>query len=241
MRVLCLADLHRLELDKLAVLEQDQWIAGLLREHDPDVVVIAGDVFDETSRVNLYEELTRLFGDRPVVCTLGNHEFFGHTVEAMLSRCRRLHDPNRWNVHYLDVVVGSYDFGDIHFLGNVLWYDGSMRTVLSQSMGKFAGGRWRGREIVDLDWTAGCGRCVDAILGNEPCDGKVGVLVTHCVPHVDLNGHMSKVTSEFNAYGGVTWLLDKVTAQWAICGQTHLRVVDRTINGIICVNVGNDY
>jgi predicted MPP superfamily phosphohydrolase len=45
LRVLCLADLHRLEYDRLAMIEQDQWIASLLQATAPNVVLIAGDVF----------------------------------------------------------------------------------------------------------------------------------------------------------------------------------------------------
>lgn len=49
MKILCLADLHRLEFDRLAMQEQDRWIAQLLETALPDAVIIVGDVFKEKS------------------------------------------------------------------------------------------------------------------------------------------------------------------------------------------------
>ena len=43
MRILGLADLHRLEFDRPAMDEQDRWLARLLDTTSPDVIVIAGD------------------------------------------------------------------------------------------------------------------------------------------------------------------------------------------------------
>ena len=240
MRVLCLADLHRLEYDRLAMREQDAWIEGLLAAHDPDVVAIAGDVFDEQSELAPYPELSRLFPDRPVVCTLGNHEFFGRTVREVLDRYEALYDPARWNVHYLD-IVDSFDVGSVRFFGNVLWYDGSMATVPDQDVGTFAGKRWRDYEIVDFDWEGECRKCTEAILENQSGPDQTGFLLTHCVPHPGLNGHMFKAYSEFNAFSGVSWLLDRVRAEVAVCGHTHWRIPETVINGARCLNVGNDY
>jgi len=240
MKILCLADLHRFEDDRLAMAEQNAWLRGLREEHDPRVVVVAGDVFDARSPVHPYERIARLFPELPVVCTLGNHEFWYRTVPEVLDHYQELYDPEHWNVHYLD-IVGHYDIGHLRFFGNVLWYDGSMATVPGQDVSTFADHQWRDYEIRDFDWKGECQQCVEQIRANRPEDRQTGVLVTHCVPHAGLNGHMVKGRSRFNAYSGVTWLLDEIRPDYAVCGHTHWQIADTVINGVRCVNVGNDY
>ena len=240
MKILCLADLHRLETDRIAMVEQDEWLEGLLREHSPDVVVIAGDVFEANSKLHPYEELAAIFHDLPVICTLGNHEFWYRTVSQVLDKYRDLYDPAKWNVHYLD-VVGGFDVDHAHFFGNVLWFDGSMSTVPGQNIDSFADHMWRDYEIRDFDWRSACANCVEQIKANQPKDWQTGILVTHAVPHSALNGHMSQVTSKYNAYSGVSWLLDETEPDYAVCGHTHHHVVGKVIRRVRCVNVGNDY
>lgn len=46
MKILCLSDLHRVIADILAMEEQNRWIASLLSEYSPDVVLITGDIFE---------------------------------------------------------------------------------------------------------------------------------------------------------------------------------------------------
>ena len=240
LRVLCLADLHRLEYDRLAMLEQDRWLGALLAETDPAVVLIAGDVFDEKSEAHPYRELARLFGPRPVIAVLGNHEFIGRTVEQVMNRYRLLYDPGTWNVHFLD-IVGSHRVGGVEFFGNVLWYDGSMATVPGQDLLDFAGRHWRDCEIREFDPVRECRRCVEAITACTPGPGLTRVLCTHCVPHPALNAHMSKRSSLYNAFSGVSWLLERVKADYAVCGHTHRPVHDVTLHGVRCWNVGSDY
>ncbi len=240
MKILCLADLHRLKTDRIAMAEQNDWIKGLLRNHPPDVVMIAGDVFESRVDIHPYEELAMLFADLPVVCTLGNHEFWYRTVSEVLGRYQDLYDPAKWNVHYLD-VVGSFDIGNVHVFGNVLWFDGSMSTVPGQNIDTFAEHRWRDYEIKDFDWRSECANCIEQIKANQPEERQTGVLLTHAAPHSTLNGHMAVAESKFNAYSGVSWLLDEIRADYAICGHTHYPVVEKTVNGIQCTNIGNDY
>jgi len=240
LRILCLADLHRLESDRAAVAEQDRWLAGLLAATAPDAVLIAGDVFDEQSEAHPYRELARVFSPVPVVAVLGNHEFIGRTVEQVLNRYRLLYDPATWNVHYLD-IIGSHRIGDVQFFGNVLWYDGSLATVPGQDLLDFAGHTWRDGEIREFDPVRECQRCAQTITDCAAEPDTVRVLCTHCVPHPALNAHMSKPSSPYNAFSGVTWLLDRVKPDYAVCGHTHRPVHDVQINGVRCWNVGSDY
>lgn len=53
--------------------------------------------------------------------------------------------------------------------------------------------------------------------------------------------HAVNQDNPYNAYGGITWLLDEIQPEYAICGHSHLPVHDVKINSTRCWNVGNDY
>lgn len=241
MKILCLSDLHRVVSDRFEQLGQDAWIAELMEKYHPDVVVITGDIFESNLSVNPYEELHRLFNGLPVICTLGNHEFCYTTVKDVLSLYETMYDPQKWNVHYLD-IVGAYDIGKVHFFGNVLWYDGSTASVENQNLLDFANNRWLDRVIVDFDPLKECERCVNQIMDNQPGVGQVGVLCTHTVPAIEVNGHYSYgLRNLFDAFSGVDKLLEKVRCDYAISGHTHRTVIGKVIDGVMCINTGNDY
>ena len=241
MKILCLSDLHRVMADFLALKEQNRWIGSLLAELKPDAVLITGDIFESDLGVNPYEELHKLFKGIPVICTLGNHEFVYMTVDSVLKNYKDQYNPEKYNVHYLD-VIGHYDIDAVRFFGNVLWYDGTMRTIQNQILADFADGRWLDRTIVDFNPVKECGKCIEQILNNQPEDWQTGILCTHCVPAVEMNGHFREgVRQPFDAFSGVTWLLKKVKCDYAISGHTHKRIIGKEIEGVKCINTGNDY
>ena len=241
MKILCLSDLHRIVTDLWGSQEQEKWIASLLEEHCPDTVLITGDIFEHNLCVNPYEELDRIFGGVPVICTLGNHEFSYMEFTKVLKNYKSWYDPGKWNVHYLD-VVGSYDVGNVHFFGNVLWYDGSTATVPGQNLMDFAGGRWLDRSIIDFDPVTECEKCVEQIIENKPGEEQIGILCTHTVPDQGMNGHYQEGQQNlFDAFSGVSWLLEKVKCTYAVSGHTHRRIIGKEISGACCINVGNDY
>lgn len=242
MRILHISDLHRCDWDKNLMVNQNEWIKSLLCHID--LTVITGDVFEpqnyNNKEFNPYSILAELFYNKPVVFCLGNHEFFYNEPKWVRNFYAEKYDAEKYNVHCLD-VVGSYDIGNIRLLGNVLWYDGSMKTVKNQRMHEFAHGNWMDKSIRHFRWEDEHELCRKQIEGCLETKGdRKTVLCTHCVPHNSLNLWVSDIGSLYNAYSGVADFLDRYKFDWCLCGHTHRRVVCE-INGCKCVNVGNDY
>jgi len=243
MKILHLSDLHREEQDKYGIEEQNRWIRSLLTP-DITIAVITGDVFESSNykynrEFNPYKRLGKIFEDTPVLCTLGNHEFYFLTPAETRDYYKSLYKPNKYNVHYLD-VIGFYDLGKYRFLGNCFWYDGSMQTVKNQKMETFVDGRWMDKYIKDFDWVKENSLCKNQIIMNKSHDKK-NILCTHTVPHKMLNRHMDMdaTCNEYNAYSGVMTYLDDNKFDYSLSGHTHRRVA-MEINGCQCYNPGND-
>ena len=246
MKILCTSDLHMQHKHERVI----DKLRELVAQQKPDVLVIAGDIVESSwHNCNVYKLLSIAFPDTTVIFVLGNHEFFYCTVEETRGFYERTYKPNKYDVHCLD-VVGHYDVEGVRFVGNVLFYDGSMKSDSNQNLSKFADGRWADRTIKNFDWEEECRLNIARIKDNLPGpedEIKTTILVTHCVPHVKLNTH---TMSQFNAYSGVDNLFDRLSPKlgigshgidWAVCGHTHRRSVGLRLNGCNCVNVGNDY
>jgi len=204
-----------------------------------DVVVIAGDVCDNKN-INIYE-LLGYITDKPIIFCLGNHEFSYRSVETTLNTYRQLYNPQKWNVHCLD-ICNHYDVDNVRFIGNVLWYDGSMKDMKNQS-NKFILPSWLDSKIENFDFKNENQNCIKQIKNNfNP--NMINYLVTHCVPDISLNVH-SEYPSYYNMYSGVDHLLNKfenenIHFNYSISGHTH-RFANKEINNTFCVNIGNDY
>ena len=236
MKILITSDLHIMSIKdinlKLSFLER-------MRElDDPDVIVLAGDIFESNFiyKKNPYKELSKLFPDIPVICTLGNHEFVDHTVDSVKEKYTKKYDPDTYDVHYLD-ICGSKVIDDVNFVGNVLWYDGSMKQYKGQNIYDWGNGCWLDKRIVGFDYEMENHNCVTQIKENIK-DDLTNVLVTHCLPHKDLNGH---IEGELSAFSGMKNLLKDINVEYSICGHTHKKVIGLEREGCYCVNVGNDY
>jgi len=247
MKILCLADLHlNGSVRGYPVTYSDRQIRAAY-ESRPEIVLIAGDVFEARAQCNPHKQLAKMFPHSTVIAVLGNHEFFGRTVAETHDYYRETYRPDKYNVHYLD-IIGHYDIGNVRFVGNVLWYDGSTKTIQNQDLNKFADGTWMDATIKEFDWHAECMKCVEQIRSNID-ESKTNILLTHCVPHIKLNMHPAFPAKPYNAFSGVadlfTMLYPQLAAstpiKYAVCGHTHCRTVGQIICGCNCINVGNDY
>ncbi len=254
MRILCLADLHtvfgRVEQDRA----KERWLQFTMRTVDPDVVVIAGDVHESIpdlwESVNPFEHLVGIFGDRvPVVFALGNHEMFYRTWQETLEYYARK-SKGFDTVHCLDTekhVTLKADGKPVTFVGNFLGYDGSTRTIANQVIEEWANFGWADMYIRDyaIGYLKHTKKLQDDIRGALFDAEGTTVMVTHCVPHMSLNGWVERDLAGggnlFNAYSGLADFLETVKVDYSISGHTHARVVGTVINDCRCVNVGNDY
>jgi predicted phosphodiesterase len=211
-------------------------INNLIVDNDPDVVIITGDIFESSVYKGMHESLAGIFGDRTVICCLGNHEFFYKTVEKTLEDYKNDYNPDKYDVHYLD-VVGNKLIDNVNFIGNVLWYDGSMSTIDEQNLYQWNG--WMDQTIMNFNYLTASENCVNQIKENI-LDTHTNVLCTHTVPHSLMNGHMSKLDSPYNAYSGIAKLVENINVQYSFSGHTHWKE-ENVINNTKCYNPGSDY
>lgn len=114
MRLLILSDLH------LEVWGEDTPAIDLASSR-PDVVILAGDI-DTGSRAIAWA--ARTFGALPVLYVHGNHEAYGHQLEAMQDAVRDAcasANAQGANIGLLDGDVAVLD--GVRFLGITLWTD----------------------------------------------------------------------------------------------------------------------
>ena len=218
-----------------------------VEEARPDAVLIAGDVFESMMahwRRTPYETLAEAIPGVKIIFTLGNHEFIFDTIGGVIGFYEKHYRPGSFDVHCLD-VVGRVDLHGVRVFGNALFYDGTIMRVKGQKLTDFADGRWLDREIRNFDPVKECAKAAEAIRANMPRPGDgiaATVLMTHCVPCAELNAHptMGDQSDEFSAFSGVSWLLDEIRPDIAVCGHTHLPA-ELSRGGTRAINIGNDY
>lgn len=231
MKLLVFADLHIRGYGSLQI----KWVKRAVDKHRPDVVLIAGDVCESQSLcVEPYNPFIELEGlGVPTVFCLGNHEFAYRTTNETIKQYAQWQGLAK-NVWCLDVCC-SVEINGVLFVGNVLWYDGSL------------GRNWNGKIV--QSWLDSSILCFDPIMENKICldairqsltgnEDKTRVLLTHCVPDCLLNWFsFNAPDSVYNAYSGIKHLPDDIHVDYAYCGHTH-RPMEATIDECKYVNVG---
>ena len=250
MKILILSDLH-ISTDFTRNLFQVLKYKKLLEKNikqNYDMVLISGDVFEHRvpKYQNVFQILQILFNEKPVVFCLGNHEFADEDYQTVLKTYDIQYQvfkekfPNNECI-CLD-ISHKYDFGNNRIVGNVFWYDWSLNHCKALMKGQLIE-EWLDASIKNFDPMKQHEICKEQILNNID-SSKNMILLTHTVPHEDLNS-FSKDTpySPFNSYSGVKDFLIQLkdkNFKYAICGHTHRREM-KEIYGINCINIGNDY
>lgn len=238
MKIFATSDLHfgSPNSDYLQLLKKE------IENINPDVITISGDIYDYRA-INPYIELDQF--DIPVVFCLGNHEFAFRTVKYTLDFYKNNNTTK--NVHCLD-VQNFIDINNVRFVGNVLWYDGSLSDRPDKNYYL---------KNIDKNWLDSTIECFNPLKRNIECiqqiknslkdyNGK-SVLLTHTVPYWKLNMFSYDTPNGiYNIYSGVKDLFhdNNINVNVAICGHTHRKSrVEYKQDGksIKCYNVGNDY
>lgn len=241
MKFLCFADLHYNGNNDNMI----ECLKGIVKKENPDIIIIAGDVVESSivKHKNIYHVIrTQMFyfTDVPIVFCLGNHEFSYNSIDNVFKKLS-YYDGSDFNCCCLDYNnFYNVENSDYRLIGNVLWYDNTMKFSSIQKDDIIEPG-WLDSTILDFIPSYECKKNKNAILRNIKSDKK-HILITHCVPHKKLNWFSEyEPFSPYNMYSGCAdFLSELANVEWAICGHTHKRMT-ATINGINCVNIGNDY
>jgi Icc-related predicted phosphoesterase len=209
--------------------------------NDADVIVLAGDVAPPRQAAQWAMRLTK-----PVIYVLGNHEFYGTSLEAAVGELKRLCDGT--HVHVLDndeVVIGG-----VRFLGTTLWTDFMLFGDGAERVAAIAEAQCRMRDFSRIrinDGPSALFTPADAIALFErnakwlnrsldtPHAGPT-VVVTHHAPSLR-SVHPRFAGSLLNAcfVSDVAHLVGADRVQWWIHGHTH-DSFDYVLNGtrVIC-------
>lgn len=110
MKILVLSDLH-LEWQKFRLVHNDRRIDDCV-----DVVVLAGDISEGVQGIRWAREC---FVTKEIVYVPGNHEFYGHNIDATSEHMKEV--AKRMGVHLLQ--RDSVTIGGVRFLGSTMWTD----------------------------------------------------------------------------------------------------------------------
>jgi 3',5'-cyclic AMP phosphodiesterase CpdA len=213
---------------------------------DADVVILAGDIAVGEDGV----EWARQWADgRPVLYVVGNHEFYGHAVDALIEDLRRSAAGSSIHVLENDELV----IDGVRFLGCTLWsdfdFDGpehrtqsmllAQRVVADYGRIKFGsgGGRLtpddtRQLHLVSRGW-----------LEERLADGHPGptVVVTHHAPLIRSRPSSPALRALAGAFASdVTELMSGERVSLWIFGHTH-RVADLEMRGTRVVSNPRGY
>lgn len=240
MKILATADMH------IGYPQSDSinLLTKYVKIEQPDVVVIAGDVYDYRG-VNPSYELHCIDENVQFIYCLGNHEFAYRSPDFVYDHY--CFNDRFANVCCLD-INDYHDVDGVRFVGNVLWYDGSLsnRPDVNEKLINIDE-HWLDHTIYDFYPVEENRECIKKIKKSlENWNGK-SVLVTHTVPYWKLN-QFSYDTPDgvYNIYSGVKDLFhdDDINVDVAICGHTHRPVrlsYEKDGKYIQCYNIGNEY
>lgn len=252
MKILILSDLHisantvssQFKLDKLKRTFQNQI------NEEYDMVIISGDVFEHNviKYINVFDTLKFIFDNKNVVFCLGNHEFAFEHYDSVIVNYKKMYEDfikneenKNSNICCLD-INNYFDFEDSRVVGNVFWYDWSLNNNRTLMKGEIVDG-WLDSTIENFDPLKEHDKCKKQIFDNID-EKKNMILVTHMVPHIDLNTfNHEDPYSIYNSYSGEKDFLKEIQSKnfkLAFCGHTHRKEI-REIRNIKCFNIGNDY
>jgi Icc-related predicted phosphoesterase len=83
---------------------------------EADVIILAGDI---STGCHGLKWALKAFAERPVIYVLGNHEFYGQTLQKLIGELRQM--ASGTNIHLLENE--SCTIGEVTFLGATLWTD----------------------------------------------------------------------------------------------------------------------
>jgi predicted phosphodiesterase len=213
---------------------------------DADVVILAGDIARGTGGVEWARAWER---ERPVLYVAGNHEFYGHSMPALIDQMRTAAEGSSVRVLENDAVV----IDGVRFLGCTLWsdfeFDGPGHREASMKLCErvvndyehIAFGstqrllRPRDTRLIHL----ASRRWLSARLA-EPHDGPT-VVLTHHAPLIRMRPPLPLQRALAGAFASdVTELMGaKRTGLW-IYGHTH-RVADLELRGTHVVSNPRGY
>jgi predicted phosphodiesterase len=93
-----------------------------------DVVILAGDIDTGSEGIKWAK---KCFPRQPVIYVMGNHEFYGHSMQTLMSECRA--ETQGTNIHLLENQ--SVQLGGLTFLGCTLWTDFGLWPKPNEAMG----------------------------------------------------------------------------------------------------------
>lgn len=244
MKILALSDLHiHFVFNPKAYDYYKNVVCKKFEKENVDAIIITGDIFESVAinkwGFDPYATLRDLFSfaNAPIIFCLGNHEFAYNRPNSVVKFFEANYNK-KYNVHCLD-VLGKYQIKEYNFIGNVLFYDNSLKNAFS--IDDFIVRNWLDSKIIDFVPSVECAKRKEQIKNNIQKDKK-NILLTHCVPHEKLNWFsINEPNSIYNQYSGCRYFLEELeNISWSFSGHTHRRMFCE-INGVNCVNVGNDY
>lgn len=194
----------------------------LFQSQGEDVLVIAGDL--AVGPVNVFNALKRFSNTaKDVVYIPGNHEYYGHTIEAFDGHIRAAFKDS--NVHFLN--PGFVQIGDVKFIGAALWTNFRGRAT-SKLMAKGMISDFRAIKEFSGDVAEGLFYQHKKFIFNEYANtNSKCVIVTHFLPAIQcISAQYKRDRSGLNDYFANDLGLEIESlenATW-LFGHTHDRV-----------------
>ncbi len=214
-------------------LEFDRFNPAFEQNYGEDLVILAGDIDVGTGAIDW---AVRRFAGRPVIYVLGNHEYYHHDFNQLVSECKSLAQGT--NVHVLE--RDAFDYQGIRILGTTLWTDfealGPDRvdvamTWAEQTMSDFQVIRESGRNLTPLRTVEAFAQSAYWLDQQIAAADRPVLVVTHHAPTLSTEapyyaGHISKAAF----HSSVDHLLRAPVRMW-VHGHSHYNA-DALVNGV---------
>lgn len=217
MKIWILSDLHN------ESLHSEPWLPESIP--DADVCICAGDI-DRGARESVDFMAAQIRPHMPVVGVLGNHEFYGHTVEREISEAR--HWGRRRDVSMLENDTTVID--GTRFIGAVLWSDFALQGTPAQSaraalegmsdyeytgtkLGSFTPGMSAKLHAESLAY-------IESVLAT-PFDGDTVIVTHHSPSPQSIDRSFSGDLLNPAYHSNLEWLIEKYQPALWVHGHTH--------------------